>query len=465
MQQDNTPIVLTESLIKKKAMAFLKGYYKFRPRGGGGTIVKYGMRAEGGIIADGYLEFEDVDGSVFSATLEASSSNKRDEVVYKIQHRLLQWDTLAATLLISSIVLIIMRYFDWMEYSSFSLGQLLFISWIILCVVYLALFVSLRLLDRYHYIYAIQQFLNYQVTEQWICIGEDVFPSGSDPYFRQLRKKCIDHGIGLLVINHQLQVTPLFTAKRKSFKANQNNTRFKQIGAVLKNSTQSIPVKNNKGLALMRFSPRFYLQQIVFGISVTFLIVLWYNQYALYMHEQTSAEEIVEEVYIKETNQILEPTAYEIDTVALNQFGHQINYKPQVDDTLNLVYQAWLRSKQKALADSIKLSNKFISTGQLGLDSCSKWKGIGKGYYLIIKGIYEHEREALDNQLFASRLHDNIGVVSATCIHSESNFYYVYLGEPMRDAQSAEQLLQQVNRDENHLLKPVEQRFKLISLP
>lgn len=44
MQQDNTPIVLTESLIKKKAMAFLKGYYKFRPRGGGGTIVKYDMR-------------------------------------------------------------------------------------------------------------------------------------------------------------------------------------------------------------------------------------------------------------------------------------------------------------------------------------------------------------------------------------------------------------------------------------
>ena len=121
------------------------------------------------------------------------------------------------------MVLLIQRN-NWLDYAELKLGLGLLLSWGFLVLYFLLGYLSFQLLDRYRYIYAIQQFLNYQVTEQWICIGEDVFPSGSDPYFRQLRKKCIDHGIGLLVINHQLQVTPLFTAKRKSFKANQNNT-------------------------------------------------------------------------------------------------------------------------------------------------------------------------------------------------------------------------------------------------
>ena len=82
-------VILTENIIKKEAMSFLKGYYKYKPRGEGATIVKFDMRADGGLIADGYLEFKDLDGETFAATLEATSESKRSEVIYQLQKKLM----------------------------------------------------------------------------------------------------------------------------------------------------------------------------------------------------------------------------------------------------------------------------------------------------------------------------------------------------------------------------------------
>ena len=52
----------------------------------------------------------------------------------------------------------------------------------------------------------------------------------------------------------------------------------------------------------------------------------------------------------------------------------------------------------------------------------------------------------------------------STCLFSAHSYYIVYVGKPTKDSKSAEQLLNRMNHDENHVLKPKEKRFSIISL-
>jgi hypothetical protein len=454
--------VLTEQVIKKEAMAFLKGFYKYKPRGEGGTIVKYDMRAEGGLIADGYLEFNDLDGGLFTATLEASSASKRDEVAYRIQHRLLFWDCLSVSFLMTITSLILFQRYEVLDYSTLNLSMGLFFSWGFLLVYFLIFRLSLQFLKRYRYIYAIEQFSKYKVDEKWICISDDVFPNGSDKYFKELKKRCILDGVGLLKINADLRVSPIVVAAKQERKINLERTAFKDLDVWVNTVGKKVGI--TKDLSMMRFAPKYYLQQVIIGFCLFFISVLMYDKYEKFRHIDTNADEILEEVYQRNSNQVPEPEAYQVVESAMNQYGKQIDYVAPRDDTLKNAYEDWAISQVKLKNDSIKVNKTFKEKPTKGLDSCSKWNGLGKGYYLIIKGVFNNEREALDQQLFVSREYDGVGILPAYCLDSKDSHYFVYVGKPTRDARSAEQLLNRMNHDENHVLKPKEKRFSLISL-
>ena len=456
------PKTLTENIIKKEAMSFLKGYYKFKPRGEGGTLVKYDMRAEGGLIADGYLEFLDVDGSTFSATLEATSSSKRDEVVYQVQKRLLFWDTLSFSILATVISILLFQRNNWLAYADLKLGLGLLLSWGFLVVYFLLGYLSLQLFDRYRYIYAIEQFTKYNVSEKWICIGEDVFPSGSDKYFKQLKKRCIANGVGLLWINSNLKITQVVSAAKSDLNISQSRTLFKDLDVWVNSVSNKVGIKAD--LSMQRFAPKFHIQYIVIGFCVSFLSILMYNKYDKFRHVSSDAEEIVEEVYKLNSNQIPEPEVYRVNESALNQYGKQINYSDPKDDTLKNAYREWAQAQLESQMDSLEIQKVFKDNPAKGLDSCRKWKGIGKGYYLIIKGVYDNERQALDQQLFVSRSYEGVGILPAYCMDSKDAYYYVYVGQPSRDSKSVEQILNRMNHDENHVLKPKDKRFSMISL-
>ena len=455
-------VMLTENIIKKEAMSFLKGYYKYKPRGEGNTIVKFDMRAEGGLIADGYLEFKDLDGETFAATLEATSESKRSEVIYQLQKKLLYWDSGSLAILFSVISLIIFQRFELFSYDELRLSVGLLLSWVLIVFYFLLFRIGLQFLDRYRYIYAIEQFAKYNVDEKWICIGSDVFPSGSDKYFKQLKKRCIAHGVGLLSINHNLQVTPIATAAKSDRGNNDARTRFNHLDAWVNTMSSKVGMKTD--LSMQRFAPKFYIQQTIIVFSICFLCVLMVDKYERFRHQSSDAEEIVNEVYDRNSNQIPEPEAYLVNESAMNQFGKQIEYSTVKDDTLMNAYRNWQSSKLEAEKDSLKINKAFDSKIKKGIDSCNKWKGLGKGYFIIIKGIYLSERAALDQQLFVSRDYDGVGILPAYCLDSETAHYYVYVGKPTKDARSAEQLLNRMNHNENHVLKPKEKRFSLISL-
>ncbi|NJN35242.1 MAG: hypothetical protein HC817_14330 [Saprospiraceae bacterium] len=165
---------LSEDSIKRATLAFLKTYYKFRPRNGE-TVVSEDRMHSSGIIVDGYLEFPNENGSPFVATFESTSSFSSSEVRFSLQRQQLLWDSLA----VSSILTLTVMLTLWFEelWSVTQMGWVFtFMAITTLMTIFVIIFHFLcRKAGRYRYIYAIEQFKQYHADEQWIAVGYDVF--------------------------------------------------------------------------------------------------------------------------------------------------------------------------------------------------------------------------------------------------------------------------------------------------
>ncbi len=205
---------LTEHNIKLASLRFLKEYYKFRPRSGE-TKISADMRGEGGIVADGYLTFPKEDKVNFIATLEATSFSTKDEVRFRLKREKLTWD--CAALAFSSMAILMFVSHNLGFYAALRLG--IFISLLLFgfsVAFFFGLFwLVLARMRRYRYIHATEQFKEYYADEQWVAIGEDVFPSYSDRYFLELQRQCVYYGFGLLVVNEALKPRMLITPARQ----------------------------------------------------------------------------------------------------------------------------------------------------------------------------------------------------------------------------------------------------------
>ncbi|MCB0589225.1 MAG: hypothetical protein KDD06_28315 [Phaeodactylibacter sp.] len=214
---------LDERDITQITLRFLKSHYRQRQREGA-TVLSSDMRGAGGIIADGFLSFPQVEGEDFRATVEATSRESRHEVRYKVKQGLLKWDSAALTsalLAVSCVVLYAQHILPVKEYPLVAWLALLIAAFILTAPVFYFMLMPFR---RYRYIYAIEQFKQYYADEQWVAIAEDVFPNyHNDRYYLELRGQCIYNGFGLLVVRENrppiMQVTPsrqdLFKHRRK----------------------------------------------------------------------------------------------------------------------------------------------------------------------------------------------------------------------------------------------------------
>jgi hypothetical protein len=192
----------SENNIKKSALRFLKLYYKHRPRSGK-TDIKVDQSTQQGIIADGLLTFSREDKNPFVASVEATSFDTRDEVKFKMQHRLLNWDAFMWGSFIVAIVVVVGRYF---QLFTFQKGTVELTA--ILSIVFLIVFIGYRYFfdrrSKYRYIYALEQFRQYHADEQWVAIGDNVFYGAEDPAFDELKVQCVRNGFGLLSIDKEL---------------------------------------------------------------------------------------------------------------------------------------------------------------------------------------------------------------------------------------------------------------------
>ena len=180
---------LSENNIKRAALGFLKSYYRYRQRLGE-TTLRLNMRAEGGIIIDGYLSFRESEEKLFTATVEATSLLTKEEIRYKVNKALLTWDSVAAGMVVTTIFFALGHFRE-----LFSVPQmggallwsfLLAFSIFLFHAIYRLFFSKLR---RYRYIYGFEQFKRFFADERWIAIGENVFPDPEDPYLLELREQ------------------------------------------------------------------------------------------------------------------------------------------------------------------------------------------------------------------------------------------------------------------------------------
>ena len=192
----------------------MKTYYKFRPRKGE-TVISFDKMHPEGIIVDGHLEFPKEDGSLFTATFEATSAASGAEVRYTVQKQQLLWDALA----VSSTFTAVFMLFLWI-YNAWSLTDAGWLFSIVLVMVLMGLgllgyHMLFKSAGRYRYIYAIEQFKQYHADEQWVAIGYDVFSDGTDTNFMELKNQCVDNGFGLVVVDKEEYVNLLITPARE----------------------------------------------------------------------------------------------------------------------------------------------------------------------------------------------------------------------------------------------------------
>ena len=221
---------LTEEMIKRVTRRFLKSYYRFRKRPLENQTQTYlDLRTETGIIADVAYAIAPDDQSAFWATAEATSKDTREEVSFSVQKKLLWWDGVATATLLTAFFL------GWAYsaglWSVFTWGWPVSILSISAAVVVLTglFYLSFFRLQRYRYIYAIEQFKRYHVDEQWIAVGEDVFEGMDDIYLEELKHQCVANGFGLITVDRKLEAFPLITpAREELFARKRSMVRFFQ---------------------------------------------------------------------------------------------------------------------------------------------------------------------------------------------------------------------------------------------
>jgi hypothetical protein len=204
----------TEETVKQATLAFLKTYYKYRPRAGE-TVVSYDLMTQKGHIVDGHLTFPKPDGTPFVATFEATSADKAYEVVFTRQQKQLNWDAFALASLVTMSGLL-------MGWSS-GRWTLESVGWFqTIAMIALSLFVgsagfifTFRRLPRYRRIYAIEQFKQYFADEQWISISHDVFQNAQDIDLLELKQQCVRNGFGLIRVDAAEKLEMLITPARE----------------------------------------------------------------------------------------------------------------------------------------------------------------------------------------------------------------------------------------------------------
>lgn len=191
---------INEARIVEIVFLFLRERYKYYPLRSGNIELNRNLKGQGLLIVDGTITFPRSGAPDFLASIEATDYGKRDELWFHFSWELALWDAVA----VSSGFLC--SVFAWMHYSE-NLSPFKGNPWLIgltglilLVLLTYLIFLAIRPLKRYRYIYAIAQFSRYEANEQWVAFSWDVFPSSIAPVFLELKEQCIFNGLGMLEI-------------------------------------------------------------------------------------------------------------------------------------------------------------------------------------------------------------------------------------------------------------------------
>ena len=466
---------LNQDDISRTALRFLKSYYRQRPRTGS-TELSSDLRGAGGIIADGFLRYSTPEGNHFIATIEATSEASRDEVVYKVQQTLLGWDAAA---LASSVMAIATVYYNFNGHLSlqYKYWWLYLIGIILSGAMIFWLYTKLRARrQRYHYIYAIEQFKRYHADEQWIALGEDVFKLPDSDIFeldgihyalteRQKRKwiedeerkynelitQCVRNGVGLLIVRKNgppiVKITPsredLFKNKRQRIQLFSQT----EISNFIQMDNAPDWIKSFNAENLMRFQRKYKYQATICMIAALIFGAILYRELSYTEVEYIAREDYIQqmEALMAKNESIKEPIYYFVDT----PFVWPRPYLGEVQGyALNLGLQVYPQAEANEIIRNYQKGKQYdvFMTFPEGMDDlivydCSRLYNMLGTSYIVQEGIYDSYTDAAHRISELRKFGYETSGLLLDCFDEIEKGYAVYFGLVFKDVGEAQRAL------------------------
>lgn len=475
MQTEITPVptttqtgFLTEKIIQKVALGFLKNYYKYRPRMlKEPTVTSLDMRTQGGIIADGFYSFKKPDGKDFLATFEATSYHTKREVTYKKQRNILTWDGLAVGCILTTFLF---SYgFVYNHFTVKELGAWVTLAAIGLCIFFFTMMYRLigASFSRYRYIYAVEQFKKYHADEQWVAIGHDVFESSLDKYLKELKRQCVYNGFGLLAVDKKFEPQVIITpARQELFHGKRKKRQFSKRPSVLARFAPKTSVfgklserlrqsRKEEEAQLSRFS-RTYAHQMLIASICLFLMG------GIFIRELADADLIVldKDEHFQSVNDLSkgsdkpEPQGLIVDTAYQNS-----------TEKLGIDQEWWvIANEQKRRRDALANDEEYVPSeyslftsadqidvlltlpsGEYLAYDCERFMNFDGKKYVVQEGAYfdfqaaSHRMQILANNNLISN------VLNLACFSKTETDYIVFYSQLFNTKRDAERALDRFN--------------------
>jgi hypothetical protein len=497
---------LSEDTIKQVALVCLQSHYRFRP----GLMrsefekstyldARYDVEFGEDVIADVFIAYPDRDGELFTATVEATSHQKKEEVCYDVQTKLLRWDAAAVSITLVSSFILLLYWLGDFQLDSLQ-GLLLLLLFILLTGIGILLFEWIcrtwfTALDRYHYIYAVEQFKRYFADEQWIAIGTDVFwdetvgeeeivEGSNSPEFLELKDQCIKNGIGLIEVQEDLTPIILMTPERRyvsTFKnrlpalKNYTKKRLKRAMAATpkavryqylrtKRRLQRLNVRSKSSGKLDRFKRTYYIQMVICAIPIAMLSALYLLDAA-----EKPYETLRDDSALLPANSPSTPLALmdndirdldSMDRLHVQEFTDlRYDYLSLPDDQPDYVLEKQEVKRRRFFFNTDDFEPEriveenpdellpvfntqvgFFFTDQGSIRdsaSCDTYLRTDSATYFVQQSIYPNRESAMLQVDTLATRGINAHLLHARCLPVSLDDYIVFLGEPMRSEEAA----------------------------
>ena len=474
---------LSEDNIKHCTLGFLKSYYKNNSsRGFGHTEARLDMVSEDGIIADGFLKFyikedntelkeedlldeegakQEKKGIPFTATFEATSQETAEEIQYKVQNTLLILDALT----IASMVAATSYGYNYLndQYTLNELGAMRFwggfFSVLMTTLLGYVLICRYANFPRYRYIFALAQFDSYRVDEQWVSYGEDVFETSTNKYLVELKKQCAKKGIGLIMVNPQLQPSLLMTPARetagKKGKVKQffdssatiTKKRFKWLhlpGFIKKRlpsftTTKAVPTVNTSNY--LRFSRSYWKQGLLILFSALALGEIYIeelkNPNIVYIDEAAYEKKVLEQTKSKWREPSV--TFIDLESGRRKQVIDPKASEPRPNNAINIDKRIERKSTpppKKQAQTNLSATEAYkkalivaISDNTFETYSCKRLTRIKGEAYLIEVDIAKDYQTAMQKVKASNAKGIKVNAMNMICFNKKNRDYVVYLDD------------------------------------
>lgn len=473
---------LTENIIKKVALRFLRQYYKFRLRYDDQPVIaKYDLEGVGGIVADGYYSFKKTDGKPFIATFEATGSDSIDEVVYKPENRVLFWDGLAVASIVTLVLTAINFFYDYHELDERELLLRIGMMLLVMLVSFGIFYFIAKNFRRYRYIYAVEQFKRYHADEQWIALGGDVFESSNDKRFRELKDQCVLNGIGLLKVDPNLDtkimVTPsrqdIFMGKRKivNFLPAEGNGKLpmkKELGLV-SGVRAMLPSILRKDDSIYRFRKAFYNQMFVATGCVLLIGLILFKEMQHAGYQTVDNTEFREDIAKPQSNEVPEqPEALgdsslttNTNQLELDEFNRSI-WKPKVEQPKKPPQKKFTPPPPepnpppvKTPVDTTEIYINPSSEKAIAYD-CTRFYNFESKKFIIEEGVYNTWPKAKKRLDVLRRNNIESAALLLACFTNAEKGYVIYIGMIYNSPEEASQKIESLRSTPKNVLSNVE---------